>query len=288
MISKTMKHLRIASISIGVAILGSSLLWGCGPKEVKVEPIPPDSESSVSPSGNAPNGAVTQAESTPPETVSPSGTTNINPPKSVTLTAQQANAEINLRSRPTTESTSEGYGLVGDAVKLLRATEGDDNFTWYYVKFNESGAEGWIRGDFINTSGSTSASAKQGTTVNIDNFTTDELFAVGSGGCGMTLWPVSKPSEFIFFNGLPDTAMWMKLDGDMTQFRRTSASGPEFYGQSASQSFISENGSIEVDVNVQVGSEEGYESVNIQQGTLRLSGPAGGTTEISVAGDAGC
>jgi hypothetical protein len=41
---------------------------------------------------------------------------------------------------------------VGDPVQLLRSTQGSDG-TWYYVKFEKSGAEGWIRGDFINTAG---------------------------------------------------------------------------------------------------------------------------------------
>ncbi|HEY9762148.1 MAG TPA: SH3 domain-containing protein [Trichocoleus sp.] len=80
-------------------------------------------------------------------------TTTINPPKSATLVAQDAQAQINLRSQPNAQSKAKGYGLVGDGVKLLKAAEGDDQLTWYYVRFNESGAEGWIRGDFIDTSG---------------------------------------------------------------------------------------------------------------------------------------
>ena len=82
--------------------------------------------------------------------------------------------------------------------------------------------------------------------------------------------------------------MWMKLDGTMTEFRRTAASGPEFYGQSANQSFVSNDGNFEVDVTASVGSEKGYESVNIQQGQLVLDGAPGGTVEIAVTGDAGC
>lgn len=215
--------------------------------------------------------------------------TLINPPQAGVLTAQQSNAQINLRSRPTTESASKGYGLVGDSVELLRASEGSNGLTWYYVKFDESGAEGWIRGDFIDTSrtaAATSAGGNQAVAASIDSFTTDELFSAGSGGCGMTLMPAGS-GDFIFFNGLENTSMWMKLDGTMTRFRRTDASGPEFYGQSASQSFTSYDNEAQVDVRVQVGSEEGYESVNIESGTLRLK-TLDGTTEIAVEGDAGC
>jgi hypothetical protein len=34
----------------------------------------------------------------------------------------------------------------------MRSADRSDG-TWYFVKFEESGAEGWIRGDFINTEG---------------------------------------------------------------------------------------------------------------------------------------
>ena len=42
---------------------------------------------------------------------------------------------------------------MGDPVQLLRTTQAGDGYDWYYVKFEQSGAEGWIRGDFINIEG---------------------------------------------------------------------------------------------------------------------------------------
>lgn len=103
----------------------------------------------------------TTPAATPTPTTSPSQPTSqggnegtaLNPPKPATLVAQQADAQINLRSRPSAEATAKGYGLVGDRVQLLRVVEAGDRYTWYYVKFNESGAEGWVRGDFIDTTG---------------------------------------------------------------------------------------------------------------------------------------
>ena len=77
----------------------------------------------------------------------------ITPPKPAQLIAAQPEARINLRSQPTTDSSSKGYGLVGDPVQLLRTTQAGDGYDWYYVKFEQSGAEGWIRGDFINIEG---------------------------------------------------------------------------------------------------------------------------------------
>ncbi|NJL45995.1 MAG: SH3 domain-containing protein [Leptolyngbyaceae cyanobacterium SM2_3_12] len=79
--------------------------------------------------------------------------TTLNPPQKAQLIAAQPEAQINLRSQPSTDSRSKGYGLVGDPVQLLRSAQDSDGREWYYVKFEQSGAEGWVRGDFINTAG---------------------------------------------------------------------------------------------------------------------------------------
>ncbi len=78
--------------------------------------------------------------------------TPINPSRTARLTTQAEGSQINLRSQPTTQSTSRGHGLSGDLVTLLRLAEGEGGLSWYYVKFSQSAAEGWVRGDFIDTS----------------------------------------------------------------------------------------------------------------------------------------
>lgn len=85
--------------------------------------------------------------------------TPINPPRTAHLTAAQADSQINLRSQPTTQSASRGYGLPGDQIQLQQLAEGEGGFSWYYVKFAKSGAEGWVRGDFIDTAGQATAAA---------------------------------------------------------------------------------------------------------------------------------
>lgn len=60
-------------------------------------------------------------------------------------------SQVNVRSAPSVNAPSPSYGLVGDRVEVLNDTRGDDGFTWYYVRFPGSGAEGWIRGDFIQS-----------------------------------------------------------------------------------------------------------------------------------------
>jgi len=87
--------------------------------------------------------------------------TLINPTRTAYLTAQIAEAQINVRSQPTTQSDSLGFGLSGNEVELLRLAEGEGGYSWYYLKIAESQTEGWIRGDFIDTSGETVAAAQE-------------------------------------------------------------------------------------------------------------------------------
>jgi hypothetical protein len=77
-------------------------------------------------------------------------------PKSTTSTrtavliASDSNSRINLRATPSTSGNLLGYGLVGDQVQVINQTTGDERKTWYLVKFPRSGAQGWIREDFVS------------------------------------------------------------------------------------------------------------------------------------------
>jgi hypothetical protein len=70
-----------------------------------------------------------------------------------TLMAHGRGSQINLRSQPTVRSRALGYGLAGDRVQIYLCqpdtdTPGSD-LNWCNVQFVESGANGWIRSDFI-------------------------------------------------------------------------------------------------------------------------------------------
>ncbi|MGB3402717.1 MAG: SH3 domain-containing protein [Microcoleaceae cyanobacterium] len=65
------------------------------------------------------------------------------------LFTQDIGSEINIRSNPTTQSNSPHYGYDGDPVVILNEVLGSDDYYWYYVRFQNSQAEGWVRGDFI-------------------------------------------------------------------------------------------------------------------------------------------
>lgn len=135
--------------------------------------------------------------------------------------------------------------------------------------------------------------APQAGTLEVNAFTVDELFAQGGGGCGMTLWRQSDapPREgFLFFNGLPqpsgDGFTLMKINGEFVRFQRTEAAGEEFYGQQTSQTFISQEDDIQLQVDTTLGQPGEIESVAVE-GTLQLR-QNGDTLAIPVQGDAGC
>ncbi|MGB3200295.1 MAG: SH3 domain-containing protein, partial [Nodosilinea sp.] len=120
------------------------------------------SEATISPAaGGADSTPTTGSGEAAGESIEDGGfrSTPINPVRTANLSTQAAGARVNLRSQPTTESETQGYGLGGDPVTLLRLAEGEGGFSWYYVKFAQSGAEGWVRGDFIDTTGQAASTA---------------------------------------------------------------------------------------------------------------------------------
>lgn len=130
---------------------------GCRSRPESAETPSPSAATDASPSPSTPTNTAATSPSTAkpaptsrPETETAQGTA-LSSGQTAVLTAQEADAQINLRSQPTTDADIRGYGVVGDVVILLRSTEQADGYTWYYVQFEASDAEGWIRGDFIET-----------------------------------------------------------------------------------------------------------------------------------------
>lgn len=97
-------------------------------------------------------------------------TTSLNTPGSGTksnseaiLTATNPSSQINLRATPSANGKRLGYGLVGDRVQVITKTT-SEGYTWYKVGFPGSGAEGWIRGDFISIGGTSQQTTTSTTT----------------------------------------------------------------------------------------------------------------------------
>ncbi|MBN3909118.1 MAG: SH3 domain-containing protein [Nostoc sp. NMS1] len=65
------------------------------------------------------------------------------------LVAKHSEAQINVRTGAGINFKSRHYGLVGDKVTIINSVHGQDSYIWYQIKFPISGADGWVRSDFI-------------------------------------------------------------------------------------------------------------------------------------------
>ncbi|MGB8698104.1 MAG: SH3 domain-containing protein [Thermosynechococcaceae cyanobacterium] len=73
------------------------------------------------------------------------------PVSAAVLVAKDPHAHINLRAEPRPDAPLLGYGLVGDNIHLITYLfPGVDGKGWYLVQFDQSGAKGWIRADFVD------------------------------------------------------------------------------------------------------------------------------------------
>lgn len=85
--------------------------------------------------------------------------TPLEPPRLGVLIADSETAQINLRAKPTTQSEPAGSITAGTEVELHRLAEGEGGYSWYFVKL-DSGSEGWVRGDFIDTTAAADQAAQ--------------------------------------------------------------------------------------------------------------------------------
>ncbi|MGJ3246377.1 MAG: SH3 domain-containing protein [Elainellaceae cyanobacterium] len=146
-------------IALVYAPTNQPLVTGRSPESPAASPSPPSPPSSPTASDRTPSPSPSPSPTpTPPldEDDTPRSPTQpgsaINPRRAALLAANEPGSQINVRSQPTTQSNAPHYGVPGDRVQVLREADGADGYTWYYVRFDGSGAEGWIREDFISFS----------------------------------------------------------------------------------------------------------------------------------------
>ena len=65
------------------------------------------------------------------------------------LSSYSHDARINVRTGPGTHFYARHYGLSGDRVTILNEAPSNDGYRWWYLKFNVSGAKGWVREDLV-------------------------------------------------------------------------------------------------------------------------------------------
>lgn len=66
------------------------------------------------------------------------------------ITADDPEAQINVRSQPSQTGDPIGYGRVGEPVVLGQAEEDPEGYTWHYVTFQNAATVGWIRSDLLD------------------------------------------------------------------------------------------------------------------------------------------
>lgn len=75
------------------------------------------------------------------------------------LTANDPEAQINVRSQPSQTGDPIGYGRVGEPVVIGQTAEAPDGDTWHYVTFQNDATVGWIRSDLLAIQSSETATA---------------------------------------------------------------------------------------------------------------------------------
>jgi hypothetical protein len=75
----------------------------------------------------------------------------VNPPSSgiVRLNSRDSGSAINIRAGASTTAEILHLGYSGDQVEIISQFSGEDGYRWYNIRFPQSGATGWVRGDFI-------------------------------------------------------------------------------------------------------------------------------------------
>lgn len=140
------RHLALAAIALTVT---SCTVRPTGDGGIAVVPVK-DSPVSI-------KALVTQPESPAPEpspTPAPEGQCS---PATITygewlagsLKGDTPGSRVNVRPHPNLTTTSNSYGLVGEAIAVMGEAVGSKCDRWYRVQFPVSGHQGWVFGDFV-------------------------------------------------------------------------------------------------------------------------------------------
>jgi hypothetical protein len=78
-----------------------------------------------------------------------SSTSNVPSSGMARLISSEPGSAINIRAGVGTSAEILHLGYAGDRVEILNQVSGGDGYRWYNIRFPQSGATGWVRGDFI-------------------------------------------------------------------------------------------------------------------------------------------
>lgn len=104
--------------------------------------------STASSSTTAASSSTTAASARSTTTPTTASTTDSNG-RTATIASSDPDSPINVRSGAGTDAEVQDVAYGGDRIQITDTQQGEDGQTWYKVEF-ESGASGWVRGDFID------------------------------------------------------------------------------------------------------------------------------------------
>jgi len=107
------------------------------------KPTPANVSSTISNSSST----STQLNPAPSTSLEPNRLTSRPLPEEIFLTSPSGE-RVDIYAQPSVRSTSPHYGLNGDRVTALEQIQSENGDTWYLVRF-PSGADGWVRSDFV-------------------------------------------------------------------------------------------------------------------------------------------
>ncbi|MEM6835304.1 MAG: SH3 domain-containing protein [Cyanobacteria bacterium P01_C01_bin.120] len=102
------------------------------------------------------------------------------------LVAADPQAQINVRSQPSSASEPVGYGQVGETVILGHSEPGTDGYTWHRVTFQSDNTAGWIRGDLLDIPPLEPVASQPATAASVNQGTSEALQRSLTDTCGST------------------------------------------------------------------------------------------------------
>lgn len=147
--------MRKSSFALSCLPLIAWLVVACSAVEQQGA-VPASSSPAVSPS---------QDSSTSSPTPTPTSSAESSPASSPDNAASEGtNAVIvgdpsskNIRSGPGTEYEVQQTAYPGDSIQILESAQDSGDYTWYKVRFSQSGTPGWIAAQLVQENSSTSS-----------------------------------------------------------------------------------------------------------------------------------
>lgn len=106
---------------------------------------------------------------------------------SAIITAQEANARINIRTSPSVDSEPVSYALVGDEFLLNQSETDTSGNVWHHVTSLDGELSGWVHGEFLKIQSSSIEGTRTSSFIEEDIHEEDILKDALAKSCGVPL-----------------------------------------------------------------------------------------------------